>query len=326
MRHVSRPVQSAGRLRRDPLAMSVKFGRMRIPFCVAMATLLAAGSAAAQELEPRAYSPSPVGTTFVVASATRSSGGVFTDPSLPISDVEAKVGILGLGIGRTFGIAGKQAILLGAIPITWGDASGAVGEGRRSVSRRGLADPRMKMSVILSGSPAMTAAEFARAPRRTILGVSFSVVPPVGQYDSAKLVNLGSNRWSFKPEIGISYPRDRWTIDGYAGLWLFTDNNSYYPGASTRHQDPIVALQGHASYSYGRRAWLAFDATWYAGGRTVVNDGDKSDLQRNTRLGATWAVPVGTRQSLKFAYSAGATTRIGADFRTITVAWQIAIF
>ena len=27
---------------------------------------------------------------------------------------------------------------------------------------------------------------------------------PAGQYDRTKLVNLGANRWSFKPEAGIS--------------------------------------------------------------------------------------------------------------------------
>ena len=117
-------------------------------------TTLAAGllsaflshGAAAQELEPRAYSPSPVGTTFILVSATRSVGGVFTDPSAPITDVEATVGLLGLTAGHTFEIAGKQALLLGFLPIAWGEASGNVGEDRREVSRRGLADARVRFS------------------------------------------------------------------------------------------------------------------------------------------------------------------------------------
>ncbi len=40
----------------------------------------------------------------------------------------------------------------------------------------------------------------------------------------------------------------------------------------------------------------------------------------------TWAQPIGTRHSLKVAYSSGATTRIGADFQTITAAWQLVLF
>ena len=281
---------------------------------------------AGQELEPRAYSPSPIGTTFLVVSATRSAGGVLTDPTLPIADVEAEAGVLTLAAGHTFRLAGKQALVLGGLPITWADASGQVGEDRRSVSRRGLADPRIKLSVILRGSAAMTPAEFVKAPRRTVLGTSLTVVPPIGQYDPTKLINLGSNRWSFKPEIGVSYPSGRWTIDGYAGVWFFTDNDTFYPGTFHRQQNPIVALQGHVSYALARRAWLAFDGTWYSGGRSNVNGVDKLDLQRSTRLGATVSLPIHARQSLKVSYSAGATTRFGGDFRTITAAWQLVLF
>jgi hypothetical protein len=300
--------------------------RTALPLAALATLTLAAGTADGQELEPREYSPSPIGTTFVVTSATRSAGGVFTDASVPIDDVEATIGVLGLAAGRTFAIAGKQALVLGIVPIAWGTASGQVGEGRHEVSRRGLADPRLKLSIILSGSPALKPADFAKAPRRTIVGASVTVVPPLGQYDDRKLVNLGSNRWSVKPEVGISYPRGRWTFDGYAGMWIFTDNDHYYPGDSTRHQDPIVGIQGHVSYTLGRRAWLSANATWYTGGQSTINGVAKSDLQRNTRVGATWAQPIGRRQSLKVAYSAGATTRVGSDFRTITAAWQLVFF
>jgi outer membrane putative beta-barrel porin/alpha-amylase len=288
--------------------------------------LLAAPAALAQDMEPRAYSPSPIGTTFLVATATRSSGGVFTDPSAPITDVDATIGVLGLGVGHTFAVAGKQMLVLGALPIAWGEASGQVGEGRREVSRRGLADARIRASVILRGSPAMAPADFARAPRRTILGISLTVSPPNGQYDGTKLVNLGSHRWSLKPEFGISVPAGRWTLDAYAGTWLFTANDDYYPGGSRRSQDPIFGLQGHVSYTLARRAWIAVNGTWYTGGQTQINGASNADEQRNTRIGATYAQPIGRRQSLKFAYSAGATTRIGADFRTFTVGWQVVFF
>ena len=291
-----------------------------------VALLFAAVSVHAQDLEPRAYSPSPIGTTFVVISATRSAGGVFTDPSVPITNVNATIGVLGLTAGHIFNLLGKQAQILGIVPVTWGEATGDVGEERREASRRGLADPRARLSVILRGSPAMSPAEFVKAPRRTIVGVSLTVAPPLGQYDPAKLVNLGSNRWSFKPEVGVSYPAGRWTIDAYGALLLFTSNDSYFPGTSVREQAPIFALQSHLSYTFARRYWVAVNGTWYSGGRSSINGVEKEDLQRNTRLGATLAIPVGARQSIKFAYSTGATTRTGADFQTITAAWQMVFF
>lgn len=288
--------------------------------------LLTTGSAASQELEPRAYSPSPTGTTFVVVSATRSAGDVFSDASAPLVDVEAVVGVLGMSLGHVFSLMGKSWMALAFVPVTWGEAAGSVGEDRREASRRGLADPRLKLSVILAGSPPMTAAEFARAPRRPIIGCSVTLVAPIGQYQPTKLVNLGSNRWSFKPEVGLSLPAGRWTVDAYAGVWVFTANEAFYPGSSSRRQDPVFTLQGHVSYALGRRAWVAANATWYAGGRLEVEGGRATDPYRNTRLGLTWAVPLGSRQSIKIAYSTGAATRVGADFRTISGAWQLLIF
>jgi hypothetical protein len=299
--------------------------------CRVAVTALALGfsvaAAAAQELEPRAYSPTPVGATFLIASATRSSGGVLTDPTLPIDNVDATLGFLTLAAGHTFSLAGRQAFVVGAVPITWAKVAGDIGEDRRSASRRGLADPRFKLSVILRGSPAMTPAEFARTPHRsTIVGASISVVPPLGQYDKTKLINLGANRWSFKPEVGISKPVGRWVVDGYAGVWLFTANESFYTGDSTRTQNPIVTIQAHVSYMLTRRAWVAFDGTWYSGGRTNIDGVDKLDLQRSSRIGATVSLPIKNTQSLKIAYSSGATTRIGGDFRTVGVSWQMVIF
>jgi hypothetical protein len=168
----------------------------------------------------------------------------------------------------------------------------------------------------------MRARDFARAERNTIAGVSLSVVPPGGQYDPQRLVNLGANRWAFKPEVGLSHAIRRWTIDGYAGVWLFTTNDAFYTGSSVRTQDPVVALQGHASYTLRPRFWFAIDATWYSGGTTTVDGVAKGDLQRNSRLGATVSLPLTPRQSAKVAYSTGATTRVGADFNTIAVTWQ----
>jgi len=290
------------------------------------AILLSAGPAPAQELEPRAYSPAPTGTTFLAVSATRSSGGVFTDPAAALKNVDARIGIFGVAVGRMFALMGKSVQIFGVLPVARGRARGDVGDDRHEVTRSGLADPRIRVSMILAGSPAATRAEFARAPRRPIVGTSVTIVPPLGQYDSSKLVNLGSNRWSLKPELGLSLPAGPWTIDAYAAVWYFTDNDAYYPGSSHRHQDPVVALQSHVSYTFKPRTWLAVNGTWYGGGQFTVEGAVTGEPYHNTRLGATLALPFGRRQSLKVAYSAGATTRVGADFRTISAAWQIVLY
>jgi outer membrane putative beta-barrel porin/alpha-amylase len=292
-----------------------------------MVAMFTISTAIAQDLEPRAYSASPVGLNFVLVGVGRSTGGVVVDPAGPLQDVDAKTNVISIGAGRTFALIGRTALIVAALPYALAEVSGRVGETSGSVSRSGLADPRIRFSVNLVGGRAMELQEFARSKRSTIVGVSLAVAPPFGQYDRNKLVNLGANRWSFKPEAGISHSiGEKWTIDGYAGVLLFTENDEYYPGSSVRTQDPIFAFQGHASYTLKPRFWLAFDATWYTGGITVVDGTDKGNLQRNSRVGATMSLPLTRAHSLKFAVSKGATTRVGSDFTTISAAWQVAWF
>ena len=149
------------------------------------------------------------------------------------------------------------------------------------------------------------------------------MVAPWGQYEPSQLVNLGYNRWAFKPEIGASRTVGRWTLDGIAGLWFFTENRSYFPGTLHRQQDPVLTWQGHVSCPLPRRSWIAFDGTWFAGGQTRVERTLNPDEQLNARLGLTASVPISPSQSLKFVYSAGSATRRGSAFDTLTVTWQI---
>ena len=185
---------------------------------------------------------------------------------------------------------------------------------------------RLRMSVNVVGPGAMTREEFAAAPRKTIVGVSLTVQPPTGQYDETRLINLGTNRWAFKPEVGVSVPVGRWFLDAYAGAWLYTANDSFYPESSTRRQDPLWTAQAHASYTFQSRAWLAFDATWYAGGESTIDGGPPSSRQNSTRLGGTGSIPVTRSQSIKIAASTGASARTGSDFDTYIVGWQIVWF
>jgi hypothetical protein len=290
---------------------------------VAVVCLGAAVSpAAAQDLDPKAYSASPVGVTFVVASVLRSTGTVLTDPTLPVTDIKAKIVMPLVAWGHAFGLAGKLALISAAVPYAWGDVSGNVAEEARSVSRTGLADARIRLSVNLLGNPSMRPLEFAAAPRRTIVGVSLTAIAPTGQYDGTKLINLGTNRWAFRPEVGVSVPRGRWDLDAYLGVWLFLHNDDFYPGNSSRAQDAMVAFQAHWSYTFRPRLWLAADGTWYAGGDARVNGGEPAGGVNNSRLGLTLSLPAGRQQSFKIAYSAGAIVRSGSNFKTVSVGWQ----
>ncbi len=284
-------------------------------------TLIAAPSVA-QELEPKAYSASPVGATFLVLALSRSTGSVVFDPTIPITDVSADINGGVLGVGTTFPLFGKLALVSAAVPYAWGDISGQVGEEARAVTRSGFADVRGRISMNLVGNDAMRAGEFVKTPRRTIVGVSVTAAAPTGEYDRTKLINLGNHRWAFKPEVGVAVPKGRWDIDAYLGVWLFTGNDDFYPGGRSRTQDAMLAVQGHVSYTFKPRLWLAFDSTWYSGGGAQVDGAAPIGAVNNARSGVTLSIPASRRQSIKVSYSTGVAVRTGTDFRTLAIAWQ----
>ncbi|HMD36700.1 MAG TPA: transporter [Vicinamibacterales bacterium] len=294
----------------------------RIRFAFVVACCLASSPLAAQDMEPKAYSASPVGANFFVAGYTWSSGAVVFDPTLPVSDVHADVQAFVVGIGHTFDVFGDLALVSLAMPYATADLTGKVGEQAAAVSRSGLADARMKFSINLLGNPAMAAKDFFRLPRRTVVGASVSVQAPTGQYYDTKLVNIGNNRWGFKPEVGVSVPIRKLDLDAYVGVWLFTANDDFYPAGLQRTQNAVTSVQAHVSYTFKPRWWLAVDSTWYSGGESQVADGDPSSGVNNSRLGLTLSLPAGGRNSIKVAYASGITVRTGTNFTTVAVGWQ----
>jgi hypothetical protein len=287
--------------------------------------LLCAAGAGAQELEPRAYSPAPVGLNFLLFAGSRSTGDILPDPSVPIENIEATIDAGVAGYGRTFALWGQSASFGVALPYVWGDVSGDVGEERRRVKREGLGDTRLRLAVNLIGGPALTPKEFAKRTPTTTLGARLVVIAPTGEYFPDKLINIGTNRWAFKPELGLSIPFKRWMFDVYGGAWFFTDNDDFFGGVR-RSQDPITTLQGHVSYTIHPRLWLAVDSTYYFGGQSTVNGVQKADRKENSRLGVTLSLPMGAAQSLKVSWSEGASTRTGNDFSTWGIGWQYAWF
>lgn len=296
---------------------------IRFPCCILFFLGFSVIKTSAQDLDPRAYVRLPIHTTTLITGFSYSKGGVVSDPTLPIKNIKAEVEAGSVGLAHTFNFFGLSSQALIALPYSWAQASGEVGNQQQSITRSGFADMRLRFSVLFLGAPAATLPELMKKPsRKTILGASINLVAPTGQFFSDKLINLGANRWSVRPELALSQPfSKRWLIDIYAGMWFFTDNKTFYPGTSIRSQEPMGAFQGHLSYNVNPLTWVAIDATYYTGGTSTIDGKINDDRQSNLRLGVTAVVPTGKLNSLKFAVSKGAVVRIGQDFTTYSIGW-----
>lgn len=303
-------MRARGRAKQRPLALAAA-----VAFLGLTATVLG------QDLEPRAYSAAPIRTHFLVMGLGYSSGGVLFDPSLPFTDVTARIGLGLLSYAQTFRLIGRSASLAVVLPYALGKMSGQVGEDLTTITRSGFSDVRARLSVNLIGSRALTPQEFARRKPATTLGASLFVQAPTGQYDPLRLINIGTNRWSFKPELGLSQPIGHWVLDLAAGVWLYTDNANFY-GGQRRSQAVLLTTQGHVSYTFRPGLWLSAGATFYAGGRTRVNGVEMQDRLENFRSGLMLAIPIAKAYALKFSWSTGVVTRIGGNFTAYMVAFQ----
>lgn len=278
-------------------------------------------AALAQSIEPRAFSNAPVGVNFLIAGYAYTQGGVAFGSTSPLSDPQLETSSGVLAFARALDLGGMSGKFDVIVPYTW--LSGSAQFADQSVERtvNGLADPAFRLSVNFHGAPALTATEFASYRQDLIVGASLQLTAPWGQYDAGHLVNLGSNRWSFKPQIGVSQAIGPWTVEATAAATLFTDNRDFF-GGRTRSQEPLYSLQGHLIRSFHSGIWASFDANYFAGGRTSLDGTLNADLQQNWRLGGTLALPVDRHHSLKLYASSGVSARTGNDFDLVGIAWQ----
>jgi hypothetical protein len=293
--------------------------------CIAatVTLLLLPVCASAQELTPGAYWPLPGGINILTVVNNVSWGDVTFDPSLPVDDARATINATAVAFTRTLSIAGRSAQVGVQLPVVGGHLEGLYLGAPTTLDRFGLGDPRLSFSVNLYGAPAMAPKAFASYRMHTLVGVSLTVASPLGQYDNTKIINLGTNRWSMKPELGLSHAAGRWVVELMAGVWLFTDNTDFNVG-HTRAQNPIGSAQAHLTYRFSPRVWLAGDANFYTGGRTSVDGVEYQDFQRNSRVGGTFSWALHQHHSLRASISRGAYTTIGADFTSVAVGYNYA--
>ena len=288
---------------------------------VAAPLLTLAGVSWSQQLEPRNYANVPVGMNFLIAGYVQASGGYSADPALPLTDAHLKVQTPVVAYARSLDVAGKSAKI--DVVAAGGCVTGNALFNGAPVSRDvcGLLDPAVRFSMNFYGAPALSLEEFREYRQDLVVGGSLQVQAPLGQYDPSRLVNLSTNRWTFRPEIGVSKRIRPLTVEVALGASLFTTNDNYF-GGKRREQDPIYNSQLHLIYEFSGGTWAAFNATYYTGGRTTVNGVENNDELGNSRAGLTLAFPVDRRNSVKLYASRGISVRTGTDFDLYGVAWQ----
>jgi hypothetical protein len=265
----------------------------------------------------------PSGSNAITLTYVFIAGDVLFDSSIPITDAGAQISVPVLSYYHGFGLMGHSANITAWFPYGVGNFSGKVVGTQRSLYRSGLTDSSYRFSVNVMGGPAMPINEFRSWRQKTVVGASLTVVAPTGQYDSTRLINNGSNRWAFRPQVGLSQRWSRWILDAYAGVWFFTANRHFFPGDVVQTQMPVAETEMHLSYDVKPRLWFSVDGNFWYGGANSSNGVEKPNtIEKSSRVGATASIPLNKQQALKFSYSLGAYVRNNGGYQYVSAGWQ----
>lgn len=279
----------------------------------------------AQNLEPRAYTNAPIGLNFLLAGYQYSSGGLIFDESIPVSDAETTINIGFIGGVHTLNIAGNSSKIGLLLPYSTFTGSAILHQDGEALPRerdtKGIADPSIFLSTNFYGAPATSVENFKSYQQDLVIGSTLTITAPLGVYDSDKLINISTNRWTIKPGIGASQALGNWTFEGSFDVSLYTENNNF-SGGKKRQQAPVYSTQLHTTYNFPKHIWVAVSATYYTGGRTTVDGIEGDDLQENWRTGITLSVPINRYNSVKLYGSSGVSTRTGNNYDAVGFLWQ----
>jgi len=284
-----------------------------------MAGLCSPGALYAQFTDPRTYANSPVGIGQIELDYAYGKADASVDTSLVVVNSQLKLNMGTVAYTRDFSLLHHLAFAKAMVPLA--HLSGSVAGTNIAGSVAGPADSSLELGTLLKGGKALSAAEFSTYQPTTTWGVSLLVTAPTGQYDAEKLLNLGSDRWSFRPEMALSHPfgRDRrWEVDAYFNVAFFSDNTAYR-GKEVLRQDPLAGVETHISYGFAPSLWASLDARYAFRGDMFVDRVDQHDPQEGVIMGSEAAWSPTSRSSVVLVFAKAIVHKNAPDYTGVLV-------
>ncbi len=281
----------------------------------------------AQDLEPRRWSHLPVGQNIVGVGYVYTEANVFFNPVWKLTDATSQINSLGFTAIHTFDLAGKSARFSLALPYVSGRWEGDVDNEFQIIHRRGAGDPRLRLSVNLYGAPALDGTEYvqyrAEHANNTVIGASIAVTMPFGKYCDDCLINIGNNRWSVRPQIGVVHTRGPWAFELTGSAFMFTDNDNFVDKAILKQKN-VYAVQTHVIYNFKPGIWASLSTGYGTGGRVTIDQQRTNFEVDNWVWAASLGISVGKTQSLKLTWLSGRTQNlVGRDSDNLLLSWSM---
>jgi hypothetical protein len=267
--------------------------------------IIVASPCIAEELEPRLCAHLPIDTNFVGAGYAHTDADIGFDPVLKLENVDMEMDTWVAKYIRSFALFEKTARIEILQAYQEGRWSGLLDGTPKKIKRSGLTDTRVRFAINLYGTPPLQGKEYAeyRAATEveTIVGAALSVQLPTGDYMDDKLINLGTNRFTFRPQIGAVHTRGKWSLETTGLIALYTDNDDFFNGKKLE-QNPLYSIHSHLIYTFRPGVWASASAGYNYGGKSTVDGTKKDDLKQNLAWALGFGFPVSRHLGFKIAY------------------------
>jgi hypothetical protein len=270
----------------------------------------------------------PIGANFAGAAYAYTTGDIALDPELKIQNGQFDLQTITVKYIRSFELLDKSARAEVIQPYQIGHWTGLLNGRSATVNRDGLADTLFRVAVNLLGAPPLAGKEFAeyratKADHETIVGLGLVLQVPTGQYFDDKLINLGNNRYAFRPQLGVVRNLGKWSLELTTQGWFFTDNTDFFNGKRLS-QDPGYSADAHLIYTFRPGLWVSASGGYLGGGETAVNGASNNNSQENVGWGFALGVPINRAIGVKLAYIGTRTqVRTGLDSDTFMCAASV---
>ncbi len=259
----------------------------------------------AVEPEPRKWNHLPMGTNFAGVGYVYTEFDILVDPTILLEDVEMELQTWAGKYIRTFELFDKSARIDLTQAYQKGEWTGLLDGVPASTSRSGWSDTFMRLAVNLYGAPPLSGKDFAayrsETNVETIVGMALTVRLPTGEYMEDKLINLGKNRFTFRPQLGVIHTRGKWTAEVTGEVAFYTENDEFFNG-NTLEQEPLYIIHGHLIHTFRPGFWVGASVGYDYGGENSVNGIDRDDTKQNIAWAFSFAYPINRYSGINVKY------------------------
>jgi hypothetical protein len=159
-------------------------------------------AASAQVYGPRQWWLAPADTTIPILTGIYTDGNITLDDGVVYPDFNISTYVFSPSVVRFFSLAGQSAQVSIGVPFAWADAELDTGRRKFTQSASGPGDLYLHVATGLINAPSLKGPEFVKYMTEdnppVVMYALTAMTAPTGQYDSDKVINIGTNRWSFR--------------------------------------------------------------------------------------------------------------------------------